>query len=66
METDGVEPRLHEVGLEHKDLEPRNILESDDGTLRIIDFHNSEKHVCPGSEECEELRNFQEKLGLEF
>ena len=45
---------LHEIGIGHYDLEPRNILRCDDGTFKIIDFTLSEFHECKGSRDVSE------------
>lgn len=37
---------LHNIGIVHKDLEPRNILRVRGGGFRLIDFSESRKHVC--------------------
>ncbi|KAL5514714.1 hypothetical protein ACEPAG_2030 [Sanghuangporus baumii] len=37
---------LHDIGISHADLEPRNILRSADGSFKIIDFSLSAFHEC--------------------
>ncbi|OCB89155.1 kinase-like protein [Sanghuangporus baumii] len=37
---------LHDIGISHADLEPRNILRSADGSFKIIDFSLSALHEC--------------------
>ena len=50
--------RIHQCGVSHEDLEPRNVLVSNSGRLSIIDFEHSERsHVC--GERCAELRLFR-------
>ncbi|KAJ7089833.1 hypothetical protein B0H15DRAFT_273538 [Mycena belliarum] len=57
--------QMHTVGIVHNDLEPRNIVESAEGELRIIDFDSADMgHSCSGKEECEELLEFKKALGL--
>ncbi|KAJ7772913.1 hypothetical protein DFH07DRAFT_718451, partial [Mycena maculata] len=46
--------RLHKTGVQHNDLEPRNVTKSSSGPL-IIDFDNASlDHSCPGAS-CQEL-----------
>jgi tRNA A-37 threonylcarbamoyl transferase component Bud32 len=40
---------LHRVGIEHGDLEPRNIARNREGGLCLIDFSESRMHVCKES-----------------
>ena len=40
---------LHRLGMAHGDLEPRNIVRTDDGKLLLIDFTESRMHL---SEKC--------------
>lgn len=42
---------LHEIGIGHYDLEPKNILRCDDGTFKIIDFTLSDFHKCKGKKD---------------
>ena len=56
---------MHRHGLQHGDLEPRNVTKMpDDGTLTIIDFSHAWEHECPGMERCSELQDFAFDLGL--
>ena len=56
---------LHNVGIEHNDLEPRNILLDQCGDIHIIDFHLSTAgHHCGGLIECLELQLLAERLGM--
>jgi len=49
--------QIHQCGVSHEDLEPRNVLVSNSGRLSIIDFERSERsHMC--GEGCAELRLF--------
>ncbi|KAJ3999111.1 hypothetical protein F5050DRAFT_1805353 [Lentinula boryana] len=57
--------KLHELGIEHRDISPRNILMDQDENLRIIDFHISKLgHKCPGPVACGELKQLAEDLKL--
>ncbi|KAJ3740189.1 hypothetical protein DFH05DRAFT_1559922 [Lentinula detonsa] len=57
--------KLHELGIEHRDISPRNILMDQDENLRIIDFHISKLgHKCPGPIACGELKQLAEDLKL--
>ncbi|KAJ7089826.1 hypothetical protein B0H15DRAFT_273297 [Mycena belliarum] len=57
--------QMHIFGIVHNDLEPRNIVRSAEGELRIIDFgHANMGHSCDGREECEELLGFKKALEL--
>ncbi|KAJ6602442.1 hypothetical protein DFH09DRAFT_1068848 [Mycena vulgaris] len=50
---------LHQGGICHNDLEPRNILVDDDGHVNIADFHiMSSDHICEGHHSCDELVGF--------
>ncbi|KAJ7156863.1 hypothetical protein C8R43DRAFT_997459 [Mycena crocata] len=55
---------MHQAGVRHNDLEPRNIVQDADGELRIIDFHIAEidHEGCSGM--CDELVNFRQALKL--
>lgn len=55
---------LHRLyGIQHNDLEPRNVVvsTSDDQDVRVIDFGQSELHPCPGKS-CSELKRFKAAL----
>ena len=39
---------LHQIGIMHLDLEPRNIVRSPCGSIKIIDFSMAMFHDCPG------------------
>ncbi|KAK6964710.1 kinase-like protein, partial [Favolaschia claudopus] len=55
--------RVHKIGVQHNDFEPRNVTMSSSGPL-IIDFdHASLDHVCPGAI-CQELLQVAQALGL--
>ncbi|KAJ3800752.1 hypothetical protein GGU11DRAFT_771926 [Lentinula aff. detonsa] len=57
--------KLHELGIEHRDISPRNILMDQDENLRIIDFHISKLgHKCPGPVACGELKQLAEDLKM--
>ncbi|KAJ7816603.1 hypothetical protein B0H14DRAFT_1395097 [Mycena olivaceomarginata] len=56
--------RLHNAGVQHNDLEPRNVTKSLSGPF-IIDFdHASLDHKCPGAS-CQELLQVAESLDLD-
>ena len=40
---------LHNIGIVHGDLEPRNIARTHGGGFLLIDFSESKKHVCKES-----------------
>lgn len=40
---------LHNVGIVHKDIEPRNVVRVHGGGFRLIDFSESRKHICKES-----------------
>ncbi|KAJ7579270.1 hypothetical protein C8J56DRAFT_965263 [Mycena floridula] len=54
---------LHSLRVNHGALFPCNIVQDDQGDLRIIDFHGAYVHSCPG-ERCRELVDFAKALGL--
>ncbi|KAJ7284695.1 hypothetical protein C8J57DRAFT_1217094 [Mycena rebaudengoi] len=55
---------LHSIQVTHGDLVPRNIVKDNNEDLWIVDFHCATVgHVCPG-DECEELVEFAQELGL--
>ncbi|KAJ7634950.1 hypothetical protein FB45DRAFT_1002402 [Roridomyces roridus] len=57
--------QLHQAGVLHGDLAPRNIVRRSNGDFCIIDFDQSDTtHVCPGSSTCTELVQFRHDLGL--
>ncbi|KAL5522766.1 hypothetical protein ACEPAG_8784 [Sanghuangporus baumii] len=63
---------LHKIGIVHRGIEPRNIVRSSDGSLKIIDFSQAGFHDCPGirevswrkegHRECSELKGMREEL----
>jgi len=58
--------RLHEAGVQHNDLEPRNITISPRSGPVIIDFDNATlEHVCTGLS-CNELCQVSDRLGLDL
>ncbi|OCB90009.1 kinase-like protein [Sanghuangporus baumii] len=46
---------LHKIGIIHKDIEPRNIVRSSDGSLKLIDFSQAGFHDCPGIREASRI-----------
>jgi tRNA A-37 threonylcarbamoyl transferase component Bud32 len=40
---------LHNIGMVHKDLEPRNVVRARGGGFRLIDFSESRMHNCKES-----------------
>ncbi|KAK7024127.1 hypothetical protein R3P38DRAFT_2531117 [Favolaschia claudopus] len=57
--------QMHEAGITHNNLIPRNIVQHTDGELTIIDLHIAgANHQCTGQDRCSELVNFREQLGL--
>ncbi len=55
--------RLHDVGISHRDVEPRNILLTPSGEVKVIDFHVASEHKCPG-DECDDGEYIKSILGL--
>ncbi|KAI9510072.1 hypothetical protein F5148DRAFT_1374703 [Russula earlei] len=57
---------IHLLGVEHGDLEPRNVLRKKWSLLpKIIDFGIADvNHSCPGWSQCKELNDVWRKLGL--
>jgi tRNA A-37 threonylcarbamoyl transferase component Bud32 len=56
--------RLHKSGVQHNDLEPRNVTQSSSGPL-IIDFDRASlDHNCPGAL-CKELQQVAQALDLD-
>src|SRR5436190_13265344 len=53
---------MHELGLFHGDVAPRNVVKQD-GRPVIIDFARSGFHECDGS--CKELLETKKQLGLD-
>ncbi|BGP51157.1 hypothetical protein JCM10450v2_007086 [Rhodotorula kratochvilovae] len=56
---------LHQVGIWHDDLAPRNILINPSGEFRVCDFGRSRLHDCEGEDKCGELEDLQCELELE-
>ncbi|EGU10955.1 Proteophosphoglycan ppg4 [Rhodotorula toruloides ATCC 204091] len=54
---------LHDKGIFHNDLAPRNVVRGKDG-LKIIDFGMAREHECEGKD-CVELSGLRRELGLE-
>ena len=38
--------KLHQAGLRHGDLEPRNVLRSITGRLKLVDLSEASEHQC--------------------
>ncbi|KAI9453431.1 hypothetical protein F5148DRAFT_1151967 [Russula earlei] len=57
---------IHLMGVEHGDLEPRNVLQKWSRFPKIIDFGFANvNHSCPGWSQCGELKDMWRKLGLD-
>src|SRR6266852_3336469 len=58
---------IHYLGVEHRDLEPRNVLRKRWSYLfKIIDFGFPDvDHTCPGWRECGELKKVRCELQLD-
>ncbi|KAJ7190524.1 hypothetical protein GGX14DRAFT_382088 [Mycena pura] len=57
--------RLHQSGIQHNDLEPRNVTRSESSGPVIIDFdHASLDHTCTGAS-CDELLQLADTLDLD-
>ena len=58
---------MHYLGIEHRDLEPRNVLRKRHSRIfKIIDFGFSDvEHTCPGWRECYELKEVWRELQLD-
>ncbi|KAJ7468472.1 hypothetical protein FB451DRAFT_373959, partial [Mycena latifolia] len=57
---------IHGSGIVHHDLEPRNLVVSSSGEVRVIDFAFARAgHVCQQIS-CTELESFQKLLGLDY
>ncbi|KAK7020958.1 hypothetical protein R3P38DRAFT_2534879, partial [Favolaschia claudopus] len=55
---------IHQAGIMHRDLAPRNIIRRARGSLCIIDFETASlNHKCPG-ETCSELSELHQALDL--
>jgi tRNA A-37 threonylcarbamoyl transferase component Bud32 len=53
---------VHQHGVIHNDMEPRNVVVSD-AKVKIIDFGLAEEgHVCDGLQRCPGLLDLQEKI----
>ena len=46
---------VHAAGVIHNDISPANIVLSDHGQVRLIDFSHSTLHKCLGKGSCPEL-----------
>jgi serine/threonine protein kinase len=59
---------MHRLGVEHRDLEPRNVLRKQGSYIfKIIDFGFSDvDHTCPGWRECGELKELWRRLQLDM
>ena len=53
---------LHEHGIAHNDFDVRNVLLSDQGQPKIIDFAEAGFHRC--GDDCSELKDAEVALGL--
>jgi serine/threonine protein kinase len=58
--------RLHQIGIQHNDMEPRNVTTSPGSGPVIIDFDNARlDHACKG-DSCEELCQVAKDLELDL
>ncbi|KAJ7499371.1 hypothetical protein FB451DRAFT_1385070 [Mycena latifolia] len=58
--------RLHRTGIQHNDIEPRNVMLSPFSAPVIIDFDDASlDHVCQGKS-CTELLEVAQRLGLDL
>ena len=58
--------RIHQKGVQHNDLEPRNVVISQSSGPSIIDFDNATiHHSCMGYK-CVELIETAQRLGLDI
>ncbi|KAJ7895807.1 hypothetical protein B0H13DRAFT_2034657, partial [Mycena leptocephala] len=58
--------RLHRTGIQHNDIEPRNVMLSPSSAPVIIDFDNASlDHICQGNS-CTELLEVAQRLGLDL
>ena len=59
---------MHYLGVEHRDLEPQNVLRKRWSCIfKIIDFGFSDvDHTCPGWRECGELKEVRRELQLDW
>ena len=56
---------MHYLGVEHRDLEPQNVLQNNRSYIfKIIDFGLDVDHACPGWGECAELNKVWRELQL--
>ncbi|KAJ7587609.1 hypothetical protein C8J56DRAFT_1026412 [Mycena floridula] len=59
--------KIHDRGVIHGDLAPRNVMVTETGQVRVIDFDHAElDHQCPGVSACEELLDIANELGVEW
>jgi aminoglycoside/choline kinase family phosphotransferase len=55
---------LHGLELRHGDFQPRNLIEDENGTIRVIDFQHCELgHICYGKA-CAEVSVTRKRLGF--
>ncbi|KAJ7454658.1 hypothetical protein FB451DRAFT_1143991 [Mycena latifolia] len=47
---------IHQKGVEHGDVAPRNVVRRPGGGIVFIDFGNAKEHSCPGTDTCSELQ----------
>ncbi|KAJ6591151.1 hypothetical protein DFH09DRAFT_195007 [Mycena vulgaris] len=53
---------IHQGGVQHGDVAPRNVVRRPNGDLAFIDFGLATAHDCPGGDSCHELRQLREQL----
>lgn len=57
--------RIHRAGVKHNGFEPRNVVMSESGEPKIIDFDNSSHSICTGLK-CIELVEVARWLNLDL
>ncbi|KAJ7127076.1 hypothetical protein C8R44DRAFT_113490 [Mycena epipterygia] len=54
--------KIHEHGILHGDVAPRNVVRRTGGGIVVVDFGSATEHCCPGEETCRELVESRRKL----
>ncbi|KAJ7860213.1 hypothetical protein B0H14DRAFT_2350722 [Mycena olivaceomarginata] len=58
--------RIHQAGVEHLDVEPRNVVLSKSRGPIIVDFDGASLDHCCGGLSCGELREVARRLGIDL